>query len=632
MAETEGWCSSSSMTYTLHVFKEKPFVLFEESDAGRLGGAWANYPEVTPYFLVVIEDDGTNKRLFTGGPDGTKKIRVKTQAGSISKRFVPHQVVSLSENGLELSESGIDEAIENELTNNNTVNWKGLYYTLGYDDGDAGYSITSFKDALANTNSSNGVDKPNNDLEIVFDYYNPFQVVAYKTWNTICSNLLISFDNFIDDPTTDLPIKPRDIVLSPDALKVALKIDNVDLIREEIQRHIYYEDGSLEDFVPGPGQHIDDTLPNPGRLVVKGIVVNPITGEGKTYDQIIEILVDEALGNTGDFILGYLPSGGGVDWIQVAAADIYNSDLDSEVFKCVWEIHAPPPANRLTGRRSVGEVWPSMAYRVYLNPRLEYIRFNQSSWEYSFAVNWARSNTIWHESLHSYSLLRGKQVNDEDNDRLHVKQGGGYTPYHIFSYDHKLRGFLRLHPIWEYLNISTVKAYLHGLYGDNDAYDAPGIGRFMVRLDDKLTEEDLKRLFIDGHDVVPDPFIDFGFPDDMPYPPGFRVNLAISIGMYLYLEPGIDFRLDYLEPWLSGQTTRVSSIYGYYDSRYETITEIKSWAGFGASPDPRFCFDLIKRGRAKLYATVILTYIDPAEESDASYFSTIARGPRIGGT
>jgi len=202
MAESEGWCSSSSLiTYTIHISKETPFVLFEDPEVGAplhtddccetKGGYWADYPEVTPYFLVVIEDDGANKRLFTGGDTGNKKIRVKMKTKLVPEGpsgDIPHyDIVNLSENDLELSETGIDEAIEYELTEVGAINWKGLYYALGFDDGQEGDSIESFKLALGNTNTFKGEDAIGNELEVVFDSANPFRWWRLKPGITIIS-------------------------------------------------------------------------------------------------------------------------------------------------------------------------------------------------------------------------------------------------------------------------------------------------------------------------------------------------------------------------------------------------------------------------------------------------------------
>ena len=664
MAETEGWCSSSSLsTYTIYISKETPFVLFEtlgiddpphtNESTGTKGGYWANYPDVTPYFLAVIEDNGINKKFFAGGDAGNKKICVRMKAGLVpespSGNFPPYVIVNLSENGLELSDAGIDEAIEYELTEVGAANWRGLYYALGFDDDQEGDSIESFKLALAETNIINGEGAIGNELEIVFDKDNPFQVVAIKTWNyeDFLTNLPIEFESFVQNQETDLSVKPSGIVSSQDALTVELNIDGVDLVREEIQRHIYLEDGSLENFVPGPGEHIDDRLDRTGRLVVAGIIVNWLTGEGRTYDEIIEILVDLALGNTAHFITGDLPSGGGADWLQVAAADIYNQGLGSEVFECVWEVYSDMPPNSNEGlewerivKEPLGVVLPDIPYRVYLNPFDEHMRFNKASEAYDFHCNKTRDSVIWHESLHNYTYLPGRLINDEEdntnkiNDCLFVKQGGGKTPYHTFSYDDKSRGFLTLHPTWEFFNMSRVKAYLHGYHGDVDSFFAlnDDVGRFIIRIDDKLTEDDLKRLFIDGKDIVPDPFIDFGFPDDIPALPIPNID-AIDIRVsqeeiYLYMEPGIDVMVGYLLTNRSGQNTRVESDYGHYDAHDQEIIKIESWARPDSYPTPRVCFELLKRGMAKLYVTFIIRYWDAPEEYDASYFADISRGPR----
>jgi len=650
MAETEGWCASSSittmtMTYGIHISKEKPFVLFESlgiddplhtnESAGTKGGYWADYPEVTPYFFVVIENDGTNKKLFTGGDTGNKKIRARMKVLPVPEGpsgDIPHyDIVNLSENGLELSDAGIDKA---EIS---ALNRKGLYYVLGFDDENPGDSIDSFKLALGNTNTIKGEDAMGNELEIVFDKDNPFQVVAIKTWNyeDCFTDLPIDFESFVQDPATDLLIEPLGITLSSDDTQIVeLNIDKVDLVREEIQRHIYLEDGSLEDFVPEAGEHIDDKVDSLGRFVVAGIIVDPMTGEGRTYDEIIEILVDIALGNTAGFITGDLPSGGGEDWLQVAAADIYNEDVDSEVFNCVWEIisgmHPSVPD-------ALGAISPEIPDKVYLDPFDIRMRFNLPGGAYNFHCNKTRDSVVWHESLHSYAFLPGRLVNDEEdgnhkmNDRLFVKQGGGQAPYLTFSYDDKSRGFLRPNPIWEGFNISKVRAYLDGHHGDDYFFDSSfnsflndsDDGRFIMRIDDKLTEDDLKQLFVDGKDIVPDPFIHYGFPEGVPTPPdpGFEVE-----GIYLYLEPGIDCKIDFLTIGRSRQQIRVESDYGYYDTHDQEIIKIESWALPDSFPSPKICFKLLKRGYAKLYVLFRIKYFYYPGDYDASYFADITRG------
>ena len=99
-------------------------------------------------------------------------------------------------------------------------------------------------------------------------------------------------------------------------------------------------------------------------------------------------------------------------------------------------------------------------------------------------------------------------------------------------------------------------------------------------------------------------------------------------GIYLYLEPGIDVRVGYLLTNRSGQNTRVESDYGHYDAHDQEIIKIESWARPDSFPAPRVCFELLKRGIAKLYVTFIIRYWDAPEEYDASYFADIARGER----
>jgi len=469
--------------------------------------------------------------------------------------------------------------------------------------------IDSLKGALAGC-ASNGLDAPNNELQVTLNSANFIKVIGVNSWidEPIVDSLLFDLD-IVGEPVEEVELAQEDV-------DIHLNVDNINLIRESV-------DPETEN--PPAGGHYSD---NPEAFTVQGT--------NRPYNEIIEIYVENA--QNGYIGAGNLPSGGGPDWLQVAAADIYNGG--GEVFSAVWKIKVAD-----LGAVS-SDVFPSIPYEVCLNPYIPQMRFNQPSTTHDLfhADEW-RYTAIQHAALRCYQLLPRQAVNDEENssqkinDELFVNGGDAEPGTHLnFSYDNKEeRGFLK--PKFNFTlgdwAIMFVDAYINGESGDN-YFNNSHSGHFILRIDDQLTDQQLQQLFLSQEETTVDlePNIDFGLPEDLPLGgigvPYLRIFIKVYIKDYsldfytgFFLTPQLipetlDFpNLSLGPPYQETQETA----HGYYLSGYYELDAIESLNNIFKETEGKAYYYLLKAGMAELYVLADFNYKHDPYGYDCSYFA-----------
>ena len=639
-------------------------------------GYRANYPEIAFVTFVAFKKDAEGRYSIYEGGDGEITVQMKLKkTGKNNNRSeyidneLPYQLIDLNEEGFYLS--NIDAALSEDELSRGIVDWKGFFLAL---DSGNGEGIRSLKEALAQTNEYSGmrpvdgrpwpfqrlrIDAPRNDIQISMGEAGmPVCVIAVKSWNGFdkpLGNIDFSLGYRIDTPG-DLPVDIVTVKAGNPAIKRKIDIDvdvnNVKLVRENIQRHID-GGGGISDFIPDAGRTY--TM-DPGPFVVKGMI------NKRPYNKIIEILVDAANGREGypsaftdkdqpDPNLGII---GDTDWLEVAAADIYGhpDDNTEKVFKCVWEIKT------FSASKYRGCVYPSLPFRVYLYPFAFHsnskTRFNGSLRDaYEFIVAKKRDGTIFHESLHCYHDLHGEGVYDNERppwwntrwdpssffwclgDKLYVGECDEKNPYLTFSYDHEKRGFLS--PRFREGIVDSVGDYLYGEYGSEHYYKRRMYwkdrakkdrwtkwnkgGHFITRIDDGLGE------IFNGQAPIT---IESDIPDDLPYRKKYYVT-----GVYLYKPPpapagvGKWRLLNNENQWIKihddGQRRQIEN-YGYRFSYKYDICITPPYEPREGTPSRKDCLKMLEQGY-HLYVTYSILYHKNPCEYDAAKFE-ITHAPK----
>jgi hypothetical protein len=457
-----------------------------------------DYPEVAFVTFVAINNHGVlnantppEDALYSG-----PTLRIHMMNSRSMTDPAPYHLVNLTERGFGFgNKQGPDEddpavtagGMEPESDPTyNIMHWKGLYYamdgcdnmgTLGYNNSPLGYmpgiafSITADK----------------NPVVIGVHSW------SYKQTNTTLDFSLLAY-NFSNE------------ALSRTTLDVGVNFDHVDLVREKFVRRygdiaavVYPEPFAVGHYTGDPGRFIVYLGPN---------TLDAETGRGRPYSEIMRIMADVQKGRLEE---GPAGDSSGLDWLEVAAADIYNAN--GPVYSCVWEIVVAP-----TG--SSGSVWGLVPWVVFLDPRGEAVRFNKQGWgRYNFRYDRWRDGLIAHEGLHSYHLLPGKDVDDEEppastfGDALYVTPGGGQNAHLRYSYDAKQNGFLRRNRLFALCN-DYYGSWIAGLSGDNISHNNT-VAHFIIRIDQLLSKESLRQV-LNREDValeLPSPV-----PDLLPLP------------------------------------------------------------------------------------------------------------------
>jgi len=365
---------TSSHQYWVYAFyNPKQSIVFPDNDM--------NYPEVAFVTLVAVKYNiYSGEYSLYDGEDGAIKLKMELKQMDTLKVHVPYSLINLTHDGL-LELSNINEALS---LDGGKANWTKFFLALGDDD------IEGLKWALTWVSSlikpSNGTNAPQNDLDISFDsidIHPAVQVIAIKSWNYTSGveNLFLQLKNTGDlKPEICLPGGKRNI-------PIKLNIDNVNIVRE----YPFAEDPL--NFV------VENTVEADGFIHI----------EDRLYSNIIKIMMEEARGNI------VLTGGGGVDWLQVAAGDIINSDTDnSVVFNCVHLISCKfHPVAR-------GHISPFFPQELNMNPYHKDMRFNlKRKSAYGPTHYQTRVSCVYHECLHAY--FESRHIIDEDDDSLVVQ-------------------------------------------------------------------------------------------------------------------------------------------------------------------------------------------------------------------
>jgi len=647
MAESEGWCQSLSQVhsqvhsqahYMVYAFYDpkETIVLFNDQDDPTSplytnplltdppfygAGYWANYPEVVFVTLVAVKvNPDTGVISLYDGSDGDIMVEMrlkKTGKSDPDSKYIDfelqYQLVDLTENDLALS--NVDATLSlSRKWKLQKEDWKGFFRALDETD------INSLKEALSETSLYDGniYPAPRNDLTIVIKD-KPVHVIAVKSWNY--KNEIKDFIFKLENVKGSGYAKAKLCSFAGKGNKEVLvksNVDNVDFVRANIQG------SNLGDLRPPVGGNYTG---DPGPFVVE---INTCIGTRRPYSEIIEILVEAAANDPGK---EPPQSGGGVDWIQVAATDIYNNeDRNTEdVFKCVWKVVSIEEIEDIMMNVG-GTVNEKTPYIVHLNPYHYELRFNlPKTSAYDFTTRKTRDHVVHHESLHSYQFLPGKGVFDEEDggkgDNLVVGFLDGPNPYFIFCYDEgkpneKSRGFLSPNPNFvsplpvPIVNTPEPEMLLQGLSGEGDKYKDCIKLQFITRIDDKLirdadpAKDELEMIF--GKKATGlTRLIPTDMPEDIPCCSiGAPVDAPKAIEhIYLY-KPGKPIYLlsgtpkssaDYAWPFIRfvSEKSRKETDYGHYTPAtvffkldpYKNSFRINSYY-----PKPEKCLQLIKQG------------------------------------
>jgi hypothetical protein len=576
---------SAFITHAPETPKIKIYAYQNDSETITRQNADLNYPELAFLTLVAVKEypDG-RKELYEG--DGITISISPANVCLVGSLEVPHELSNLTEAGGQFL---VDYLAR--IQNNQDFEWKGFYEAVGYG------GIDRLKGAVQGTDASNGNPASNNDLSVLIGKDKNPVVIGIRSWNYVQFIKTVDFVlSVTGQPTGEI------VELDKSFINIGLNIDNVDFVREEIAYEQDYKNKSIEENRPGTGEH---WTKDPGAFVVRfkdKNTVNETTRKGRRYEEIIEIMVDVQKNPSLK-----LEPGGGVDWLQVAAVDIYNTG--GKVFNCVWEVVCKDLGNNRPGMVEEPIGWP---WRISLNPFFfEEIRFNlpQGS-SFGFVAEKARDSAIRHEALHCYLDLPGMYVDDEERlgvgDLCYIEHGGGENPHLRYSFDSKDKGYLL--PNEE--KADPVDKWLNGLTGDSVMHE-PLIGHYMTRIDNRLKPWELEAVFSGqgGPNRIPT-----DIPDNLPFLYEVWVRDVYLKG------PKETIRLA-ARSWINITEQKEPNI--YYTKGYQLNTkyyfEIKAYPNNTTWLEPGEILQFILGGY-ELYVLYMIYYMDMPYEYDASYF------------
>jgi len=576
----------------------------------------SNYPEVSFLTFVAIAYDGVVNGDTDSNGNPVKEKLYKGSPISITIEGPPdntpltdynsYYLVNLTERGWAFG--NLDGPDENDPNSVNippdsdpyyyAINWNGLYYAV---------DNRCFHDYMT-LGGSGGWDDPYlfNPITIGVGGLDPWGelnnpvVVGVHSWTYEMSKSKWIFTSIPKDP--DLKIAGTK---KGNRIDVDVKIDNVDMVREnfEVSPGMMLYPCVNGQYDGDPGTFI---VKGVGRIPIGRIVVEPY------YRNIMAILVDAQQRGTD------VESGGGLDWLEVAATDAYNSN--TAVTKCVWEIEA-----KELQKGYYGEVWPSRAHIVYLNPYKHKMRFNLDVSFYNelYAYSRIRDGVIDHEALHSYQHLRGVGVNDADDDDLFVEEPLWPSPHLIYAWDNKVRGFYSISSG----NNSTWERFINGLHGDTN-YNSKTKAFFLVPLHEFVPRENLVNIFKGGDIKIPLPS---PIPRDLPIWPRnsyssdvYQGDVFICLYRYpsCYLARGENLFSDFVTHKNNEALVKIERSNGYFhvfDDYNITISPYK----YGGEVDiiekllSINCDGTYSHG---LYAIITFMYPIEPHEMDAHYY------------
>ena len=482
-----------------------------------------NYGECSFITIAAENEDG----LY----DGTDPVRIKIRVDIPT--LIDEGIYGINDVTDAVSFKNPGEGGRNFLSSN----WKGFYYALG----EAG--IPSAKAAMASVSSANGIEYSSDVTVMLYKGHNPAVILVKDwVWNTNQVDLPLKVIKLSDEGDREL--------YALNNFSIKTNVDNADLMREKIGLMGWKK-------IPEPGANYTD---NPGRFVIDG-TVNPATQEGRPYCDIMSVLVDAESGTGPGLCVG-----GGTDWLQVAAADIFNhATRDTDVTNCVWYVAARDDG-------FLGHTSGVLPYSITLNPYRYVTRFNtEGGGGYGrFFITKNRDGTIYHESLHCYHLLPGAGVYDRENpnerynDKLYVGSlAGAQNQYLRFSEDSGHIGFLERNRSYSSSG-QYIAGWLNGKDGDSELYRYSKQTHFYNSI--IFTEEEMRRIFIDGEEVS------LRFETDIPWdlPDGSAKIVGFDKGnisdIYLYKPGGLFTSSKEKHIWQKGESPWITIEKGYPSS------------------------------------------------------------------
>jgi hypothetical protein len=551
-----------------------------------------NYPELAFLTLVAVREyPGGRKELYEGDC-------IDVTVVDLLCNKLPYQLSNLTEAGGQFL---VDYLAR--IQNNQDFEWKGFWDAVGYN------GINGLKGAIEATDASNGNPASNNDLTVLIGKDKNPVVIGIRSWNEP-SYLKTLPLHFCPPPPTDEIVK-----YDRTSIDIGLDIDNFDFSREEIAYEEDYNNKPIKKNRPGTGEH---WTKDPGDFVVRFGGKNTVdakTRKGRKYDDIYKIMVDVQKNPSLK-----LEPGGGVDWLQVAATDIYKNK--NKVFNCVWEVGCEYIEG--AGRR----IYTNTPWRVYLNPYISpseesplenaahEIRFNlPGGLADGFFFYELRNGIIRRKALHCYRVLPGMYVDDEEElmrncrpDDCYVEPGGRRNPYLAYSFDSKENGYLL--PNKE--KADPVDQWLNGLTGDSIIHQQM-VGYYITRIDDRLGKAELEAVFSGqgGPNLIPT-----DIPNNLPFLDKTCVTAIYLKGPKgtIRLAPWINIT----EEWYPYPYLRI-----YYTKGYQVNTkyvfEINAYPN-NLKYAPNEVLRLIREYGYELYVVYYTHHRYAPYEYDASYF------------
>ena len=459
-----------------------------------------NYAEYHFITIVALERVGQELKMFYGSPiPKPDACTVKISGGTPGN--LKYALINASQCGVFLP--NFNKAFYISGGGTCAPIFKDFFYALG-DNASTLIYLDSQVSSL--------IDRKLNYFErheIKIDFWNNPVIIAVASWN---------YEK--NPPDLNITISPADvptgfqIIVKQQPPPLKLEIDMLDFYRENIKDNV-------KKMIPRAGENYTG---DPGPFVIKG-VTHPAAGSSMLPNEVYKVLATAAVNRAEGRINENQPvSGDGPDWLQLAAVHICNEQMaigaNPDVFNCVWRIKT---AGELIVRMKFGKLFDHSASvpcpesggavfvdseglfsedfpsTIMIGPYSELVRFNSDGTTYDFYCKHVRDAMIFHETLHCYQALPGKDVHDEEDptkrygDSLFVKldQLGRKTanPYLIFGYDSKSRGYLGF-------DIS-IKDQLYGwLYSEragDSVWHTPQRAVFIIEIE--LTPEEWKAIF-----------------------------------------------------------------------------------------------------------------------------------------
>lgn len=471
------------------------YVFYNPKDTIILQNREANYPEVAFITVVAVaKDNSTNK--FKLYKDGSLSFKLH----EYSKDYladIPYKIYNLTDDyNLELGD--LENILFDEFNTKVLDTDFDFFHALNdanklrsaLNNMGAQYSdIDNFEAYMINLLQRNLSDRAVNIK--VGGSSRAYCVLAVASWGVADASTSI----VLDISRTPVDEHPRAYIwgLKDGGVYIKGNVDNVNFFREN-----------------EPTLVQSGFFSSPGRFIISKVSTG--TGAGVyAYDQIIEAKMREARGE-----IPAITGGGGPDWLQLAAADICNNNLENEVLNTVWHIKTFP--NNSIFFSNTGSVNLKEPLTVNLNSNESKLRYNSDGVRstYGFTINKYRDEVIWHESLHAFENYYGTQIftisdesrtdprlpiYDVDDDQLYV--GDHITnaehPYFHFEWDHKNRGWYNSLTAGE-----IVRKFDAGQLDDcwGDQVSAVPMPYFMTRIDNQVSADKISDLLYSG--VTPD--------------------------------------------------------------------------------------------------------------------------------